>query len=229
MERGDVMECDGFQDERMDVLYGEADADAVRRVDAHHAVCAACREEMAALRGVRRDLGAWKLPESLAPRRPRLGRPAAWLATAAAAVVAIGGGFLLSGSELRRDSRALTVRFGPGRGEIEAALARQELRHRAEMEALRASLSPPAPAGRAAGSDEILLRRVAEMLRESEARQDARVTARLSALSERAETQRRYDLARVSAGLSYLDGKTGQDVVRTTELMGYVLQASQKK
>jgi glycosyltransferase involved in cell wall biosynthesis len=46
---------------------------------------------------------------------------------------------------------------------------------------------------------------------------------------ERAEAQRRYDLARVSAGLSYLDGKTGQQVARTTELMGYVLQASQKR
>ena len=67
------------------------------------------------------------------------------------------------------------------------------------------------------------------MIRQSEARQDVRVMARLAALSERAETQRRYDLARVSAGLSYLEGKTGQDMVRTTELMGQVLQASQKK
>jgi hypothetical protein len=68
-----------------------------------------------------------------------------------------------------------------------------------------------------------------EMVRQSEARQEAKVSARLLAMSENAETQRRYDLARVSAGLSYLDGKTGQDVVRTTELMGQVLQASQQK
>jgi hypothetical protein len=67
------------------------------------------------------------------------------------------------------------------------------------------------------------------MVRQSEARQDARFSARLAAFGEEAETQRRYDLARVSAGLSYLEGKTGQDVVRTTELMGYVLQASQQK
>jgi hypothetical protein len=67
------------------------------------------------------------------------------------------------------------------------------------------------------------------MIRDSEARQDARVSARLAALTEEAETQRRYDLARVSAGLSYLEGRTGQDMVRTTELMGRVLQASQQK
>jgi hypothetical protein len=230
VERGDVMECEGFRDERMDVLYGEADAAAVRRVDEHHAVCAACREEMAALRRVRRDLSAWKLPDSLAPRRARLGRPAAWLATAAAVVAALGAGWLLSGSDLRRDKGALTLRWGSGAGELESVLARQETRHRAEMAALRAALSPPdAAAPPRAGSDEALLRRMEEMLRQSEARQDARVTARLAALSDKAETQRRYDLARVSAGLSYLDGKTGQDVVRTTELMGQVLQASQKK
>jgi hypothetical protein len=225
------MECDGFRDERMDVLYGEADAAAVRRVDEHHAVCASCREEMAALRRVRRDLAAWKLPESLAPRRARLGPPAAWLATAAAVAAALGAGFLVSGAELRRDRGALTLRWGSGASELEAVLARQEARHRAEMAAaLRAALSPTeAAAERRSGSDEALLRRVEEMVRQSEARQDARFTARLAALSDKAETQRRYDLARVSAGLSYLDGKTGQDVVRTTELMGYVLQASQKK
>jgi hypothetical protein len=228
------MECDGFRDERMDVLYGEADAATVRRVDGHHAVCASCREEMAALRRVRRDLVAWKLPEVLAPRRARFRRPAAWLAGAAAVVAALGAGFLLSGSDLRRDKGALTLRWGSGAGDLETALARQEARHRAEMAALRAALSPALSATEAAaerrpGSDEALLRRMEEMVRQSEARQDARFTARLAALSDKAETQRRYDLARVSAGLSYLDGKTGQDVVRTTELMGQVLQASQKK
>jgi len=114
---------------------------------------------------------------------------------------------------------------------VEALLARQEARHRAEMDALRRELRPSAQAAATpvAGSDEALLRRVEEMVRQSEARQDARFTARLAAFGEQAETQRRYDLARVSAGLSYLEGKTGQDVVRTTELMGYVLQASQQK
>jgi hypothetical protein len=33
----------------------------------------------------------------------------------------------------------------------------------------------------------------------------------------------------VSAGFSYLEGRTGLQVARTTELMGHVLQASQKK
>jgi hypothetical protein len=224
------MECEGFRDDGLDVLYGEADAATIRRVDEHHAACASCRDEMAALRRVRRDLAAWDLPAAVAPQRPPARRPLAWLATAAAVVAALGAGLVLSGTELRRDPVGLTLRWGPGAGETETLMARQEARHRAEMAALRAELQPAAVValGRP-GSEEALLRRIQELIRESEARQDARVTARLAALSDRAETQRRYDLARVSAGLSYLEGKTGQDVVRTTELMGQVLQASQKK
>jgi hypothetical protein len=225
------MECEGFRDDQLDVLYGEADAATARRVSEHHAQCAACREEMAALRRVRRDLTAWSVPEGVVPRRAPAPRPARWLAAAAALVAALGAGFVLSGSELRHEQGALTLRLGPASSGVEALLARQEERHRAEMDALRRELRPvdQTAVTPRAGSDEALLRRVEEMVRQSEARQDARFSARLAAFGEQAETQRRYDLARVSAGLSYLEGKTGQDVVRTTELMGYVLQASQQK
>jgi hypothetical protein len=225
------MECETFRDDQLDVLYGEADDATARRVSDHHALCAPCREEMAALRRVRRDLGAWSLPEGALPRPASAPRPAAgWLAAAAALVAALGAGFVLSGSELRHEQGALTLRLGRAESGVEALLARQEARHRAEMDALRRELMPAAQTGAPrAGSDQALLRTVEEMVRQSEARQDARLGARLAAYGEQAETQRRYDLARVSAGLSYLEGKTGQDVVRTTELMGYVLQASQQK
>jgi hypothetical protein len=36
-------------------------------------------------------------------------------------------------------------------------------------------------------------------------------------------------MARVAASLSYLDGRHGQQLARTNELMGYVLAASQKR
>ena len=73
-----------------------------------------------------------------------------------------------------------------------------------------------------------LLERVAEMIRESESRQAERLTASLATLDERSESRRRYDLARIGAGLAYLDGKNGQHLSRTTELMGYMLEASEK-
>jgi hypothetical protein len=37
------------------------------------------------------------------------------------------------------------------------------------------------------------------------------------------------DLARVAAGLSYLDGRHGQQLARTNELMGYVLEAASQE
>jgi hypothetical protein len=217
------MECEAFRDDQLEVLYGEADAATARRVSEHHATCDACREEMASFRRVRRDLTAWTLPASVGPRRVHARRAAPWLAAAAAVLVALGTGYAL--------------RPGGGIADVEALLARQDTRHRAELAALRAELVPAAAAstpramsgGDRIGGDDLLLRRVQEMIRDSEARQDARVSARLVALTEEAETRRRYDLARVSAGLSYLEGRTGQDMVRTTELMGRVLQASQQK
>ena len=216
------MECEAFRDDQLEVLYGEADAATARRVSEHHAGCAACREEMASFRRVRRDLTAWTLPASVGPRRVQARRAAPWLAAAAAVLAALGTGY--------------AVRPGGGAGDVESLLARQETRHRAEVAALRAELAPAAAASTPrpvadprAGGDDLLLRRMQEMIRDSEARQDARVSARLAALTEESETQRRYDLARVSAGLSYLEGRTGQDMVRTTELMGRVLQASQQK
>ena len=41
--------------------------------------------------------------------------------------------------------------------------------------------------------------------------------------------QRRQDLAQVSASFAYLDGKSGLEAARTTELMGRVLQASERR
>ena len=67
------------------------------------------------------------------------------------------------------------------------------------------------------------------MIHESETRQDEARLASLRVLRQRAETQRQYDLARMSAGLAYLDGKAGLQAARTTELVGHVLQASQQK
>jgi hypothetical protein len=77
--------------------------------------------------------------------------------------------------------------------------------------------------------DEQLLSRVRDMIRESEARQGVILGASVAQLRDQTDAQRRYDLAQVGAGLSYLEGKTGLQVARTTELMGHVLQATQKR
>jgi len=220
------MQCDQLRDDRLDVLYGEGDAAARRRVEEHLAACESCREEMAGLRSLRQDLRTWRLPVTRAAfRAPRRG--GRWLPLAAGFLLAVGAGLLLAGTELRYEQGVFALRLGPTDAPLREALREHEARalareeaHRRELAALRASL-PEAPRG-----EGDLLARVAEMLKESEARQGARLETTLARYDQQQSAQRRYDMARIAAGLSYLDGKNGQHVARTTELMGYVLQAS---
>ena len=225
------MDCSGLRDDLLDVLYGEASPETQRRVDAHVLACPSCRDELAAFRDVRTDLKGWKLPamRPFLPRRPILRSPLL-LAAAASVLLATGASFALHGSELRYEDGRLSFRVGGGGSEavLEKALVAQEARHRQEIAELKALLTPETRPAEAEGN-EALLRRMAEMVRDSEERQSRRDEARLSSLADRAENRRRYDLARISAGLAYLDGKNGQHLSRTTELMGYVLEASQKR
>ena len=224
-----MTECIVFRDDLLDVLYGEADAAARRRFDDHQRGCAACRDELAALRGLRGDLAAWPLPPALRP--PRAAAAWAWrpVAVAAAVVLALGGALGLSGSELRYDEGRVAFRLGrapvagsdPG---VEPRIAALETRHRRELQALRDQLARERAAG-----EEVMLARVSEMIRLSESRQAVVLGSSVARLREETDAQRRYDLAQVGAGFSYLEGKTGLQAARTTELMGHVLQAAQKR
>jgi hypothetical protein len=216
-------QCDEIRDELLDLLYGEATPAAEARVRGHLAVCAACAEELRALRRVRRQLRAWPLPGT-ARRAGR--RFAAGLAAAAALVLAVGGGLALAGLELRYPSGAVALRVGRADvAALERRLDAQDERQRESLAALAARLQPAA----ATRDDAALLARLEEQIRQSEARQALLLSHSLAELSERTEAQRRYDLARVSASLSYLDGKSGEQLARTSEIMGYVLQAAERR
>lgn len=205
------MECTTVREPMLEVLYGEASPETAGRVEEHLAVCPVCRDELAALRRLRAELRGYTLPALPAPQLGR--RPARWgvgLAAAATLLLALGAG-------------VAHARISA----LERRLEAQQADHQREVAALRASLGTTAPAANAA--DAALLPRVEELVRASEERQAERLDASLREFSERTQTQRRYDLARVSAGLSYLDGRSGQHAARTAELMGYVLQAAEKK
>ncbi len=202
------MGCEEFRDRMLDVLYGEADESASRAWEGHQQQCAACRDEMGGLRGLRRDLRSWS---DTGPRRGAvIARLApAWLPVAAALALAVGGAMALAASHQRVER-------------IAREMQAQGERHRAEIDALKAE--------RVAARDaEATLSEVRRLLRESEARQALVLDASLRGFAERTDAQRRDDLAQVSAGFSYLEGRTGLQVARTTELMGHVLQASQQK
>jgi anti-sigma factor RsiW len=211
---------EGLQADKMDALYGEADAEVRARLSAHLAECTACREELAALARVRKDLQSWRLPRwaPLAPRRgvflPR------WLAAAAALLLGVGLGLTASGYlSLRRTVAEQAVR-------AQALEAQQRRTAQALQEALARGGIPQL------GDASLLTRfdaRLDEKLRQSEERQARQLEARLSDFSARSDAQRRVDLARVAEGLSYLDGRHGQQLARTNELMSYVLDSSAGK
>lgn len=230
------MECSDIRDDMLDVLYGEASPETRRRFEQHQAQCAACRDELEALVRLRGQLAGWKLPAAAASKTRRLASPALpralrGLAWAAGLLLALGGALRLAGASFELQHGPVALRLGGAdagavRAAFEARLAEQEARHRREMGELRARLvaqeaTPQLP--------QPLLVSVRELIRESEARQAEALETRLSSVEERAEARRRYDMARVSAGLSYLDGKTGQQAARTTELVSYVLQAAQPR
>jgi hypothetical protein len=165
--------------------------------------------------------------------RPRVAGPWAWawrgLAAAAALLVAMGAGLGLAGSEFRYENGRVSLRLGRAdQPELRLALAEQEQRHAQEIAALKAVL-PVADSRGDGRDDERVLSRVRDMIRESEGREAVLLTSSMQDLSEENSRQRRYDLARISAGLSYLDERNVKHVAQTTELMGYVLQAAQKK
>src|SRR5262249_51263565 len=132
------MECQILRDEMMDVLYGEADEATRRRVDEHHALCAECRDEMAALRSVRRELSKWSGPEKRTTRLPRPGFRLPHLAAAAALLVAAGAALGLSGSELSYREGRFAFRLGRADKDWQAVLAAQEASHEQRIRALQA-------------------------------------------------------------------------------------------
>jgi hypothetical protein len=218
------MDCDAFRNDMLDVLYGEGGEAPARRLESHQAACADCRRELAALRRLRGDLAQWRLPESLQPEARRAhARPfPVGLAAAAALALALGTGLALGGVEVRHDGQGFSVRVG--RAGDAGGLAAAEQRHQEELAALRAEV-----ASLRSRDDRTVLASVAAMIRESEQRQDAARETSVRELRERSDAQRRYDLARVSAGLAYVDGRAGLQAARTTELVGHVLQASQQR
>ncbi len=219
------MECQAIGDERLQadklaVLYGEADAEVRARVEAHLLGCPACREELQALALLRRQLAAWQLPRPRLSALPRAVVIPRWLAAAAALLLGLALSLGASGYLSLR--RALAAQ--------EARAADLEDRQRRATAALEQVLAQPQ---RAAADPEALLSRLdarlEERLQASERRQEQRVDLCLADWRERAEAQRRVDLARVAEGLSYLDGRHGQQLARTNELMGYMLDAAAQR
>ena len=110
----------------IDYLYGESDADARRRVDAHLRSCARCADEVRSMTDLRRTIGAWEPPDADLGFRmvAGAGRPARararWrstLALAAAAVLAVAAAGLVLRPEIDLPIGDRVLRIGWSDGE----------------------------------------------------------------------------------------------------------------
>src|SRR5256885_173782 len=108
-------------------------------------------------------------------------------------------------------------------GEADAATVKRWRGHEGRCLAWRGGVSG-SPRGTAVVREQEIVERVQRMIQESESRQAVLLNASLGRLRNETQAQRRYDLAQVGAGLSYLEGQTGLQMARQTELMGHVLQ-----
>jgi hypothetical protein len=238
-------------------LYDEVTAEERGLVDAHLAACAACRRELAELRELRVDLAAWTPPEPAPGFRivredpPRA--PAAWwrapawgFAWAAAAVVVVAVGAALAALDIRYDREGLTIRTGwrraappevravAGAAEWRAALDALESRLRqleaAQPAAATGQAAPgPTRAVSAAAVDEAaLLRRVAALIDQSEARQRRELALRMAELVRDLDAQRRADWVRLQQAFGRLEQLTGASVMQQRDLWNYVMRVAQR-
>lgn len=104
----------------VDYLYGEADADARRRVEAHVRTCVRCADELGALTDTRRTIETWEPPGAdlgfrvvagaARPPRARLRWRPAWALAAAAVLVAVATALIVRPEvELRGDGMVLRI------------------------------------------------------------------------------------------------------------------------
>jgi hypothetical protein len=242
--------CDS-KDLLVSFLYGELDAAQRDSFRAHLASCAECRAELPDLRTTQRHLAAWAPPEpdlgfqivrkATQPALPRRIGPLWGLA--AAAVLVLAAGAALANVEVRYDASGLVLRTGwhrSGSAPATAVTARADtagvtaVDWKQQSEALEqrvrqleASLSAIAVATRGTDpTDAAVLKRVNELVDQSETRQQRVMAARLAQLTRDLDARRKVDLAVIDQGLMRLQTTSGAELRQSRDLMQRMYRAT---
>lgn len=235
-------------------LYDEADGAERARVESHLRGCAACREELSALRGLRAGLAQWAPPQPDFDVRMVRERKPTWrtwwtpaFGLAAAAVLVLAVASALAHVEIARDANGFTVRTGWGTAPANAAAvpagltaedgARLQAQYAAVERRLNELEAAPAPsivrnasvASPSRMSDAEVLRRVRDLLAQSESRQQRELALRISQVLRDVNAQRTADLTRIQQGLGRIDAMTTAEAAQHRELVNYVMSASRQK
>jgi hypothetical protein len=247
--------CDN-KDALVAYLYGEAEAEERRGVEAHLRVCPECRSELEAWQATRRNLTAWTPPEQrpafrlgLVPvERPFASLYRAW-GVAAAAVLVLAASAAVANLQIQYGPQGVSVRTGwqapavpasapavlpasqsvrpaPDVWRVELAAVEARLRRELTERSTSASLVSAPPSSRPQAE---VLRRVQQLIEESESRQQRQLALRMSELLRDVEVQRRSDLVRIQQGLSQVEGITGAEAARQREVLNYLVRVSQQR
>jgi len=81
----------------------------------------------------------------------------------------------------------------------------------------------------ARASDEEILRRVRDLLAQSESKQQGQLALRIAQVLRDVDAQRVADMATIESGLRKIDSRYTEDAVDRSRLTNYLLRASNQK
>ena len=231
-------------------LYGEVDQATRQDVDAHLASCAACETEVTALGDARSELGLWIPPEveldfkivkkSELPPATVL-RPAQWWRTvpawaqAAAAILVLAAGAAIANVRVASGPEGLSVTTGwmppaakalsePFDGaaveqRVDRALVALEQQLRNE---LRSTRGQEARVAASVPVDEATIRRVRQLIAESEQRHERALAMRFVEFTRDMDMQRRADMQNIGRVVGSYEG----ELMRQRQMMNNVIRVS---
>jgi anti-sigma factor RsiW len=232
-------------------LYGDADSEVRSRVEDHLAGCAACATEVSALGDVRAELGLWIPPDAqlgfaivrkAEQSADNVLRPQRWWRTvpawaqAAAALLVVAAGLGIANLQVRSGPDGFSVSTGwmpasavaaapvaapQNTDEWRTAVVSLEQQLRDEIRSTRES-QPAAVRAAAAPADDPTIRRVQQLLAESEQRQSRELAFRLTQFTADMNLQRRADWQRIAQSLGQVD----EQMLRQRQMMNNVIRVS---
>jgi hypothetical protein len=209
---------------------------------------------VAALRGVRAQLGTWE-PPVVPALQPPVSTPQPWWRTipawaqVAAALLFVGVSATIANLDVRYDRNGFSLNTGwstrpsasslpvrsdesgrsggaPWRSDLTALQQQLEMEFRASQ-ASAGSVAAPAQTTRAASPDTETLRRVRVLLDESEKRQQRELALRVAEVLRDVNAQRQADLVKIDRSLGVVSTNAGVDVMKSRrELMDYIQRVS---
>jgi putative zinc finger protein len=235
-------------------VYDEMNRDERSRLEDHLGGCADCRAELAGLRAARVQLAAWTPPEldvDFQIVRHNHGGWRAWWSPAwglaAAAALVLAAAAAIANVQVRYDRDGMTIRTGwshtatppastaaavPAAPAADPVLTARYAAMDRRLRLLETAAAHPASAPVAAStakSDAEVMRRVRDLLAQSESRQQSEMAVRVAQVMTDVNRQRQADLVRISNSFEQLQGIAAADRVQHRQVINAMARLAQQR